>query len=196
MRISPTQRSLAPLCAMCLIPISALAHTGVGVTSGFSSGFSHPIGGADHLLAMLAVGFWAVQLGGRAIWAVPTAFVTMMLLGVALAAFGIPVPYFEQGVLVSVLVLGVLIAGAFRFRLAPSVVLVGVFAVFHGHAHGAEMPLATGAVSYCLGLALATASLHAVGIAAGATLQQLNIEKLTRLAGVAVALAGTYFAVL
>jgi urease accessory protein len=186
--------SLLMLGAMSLLPISVLAHTGVGETTGFGSGFRHPIGGADHLLAMVAVGLWAAQMGGRAIWVVPSAFVTLMIFGGIFAISGIHVPYVEEGILVSVLVLGVLIAAAFKFPLAISASIVGVFAVFHGHAHGAEMPLAIGAVSYSLGFALGTALLHAVGIAGGIVLQKMNSEKAVRFAGGAIALGGIYLA--
>lgn len=180
--------------AMSLLPVSVLAHTGVGETTGFGSGFNHPIGGADHLLAMVAVGLWAVQMGGRAIRVVPGAFVTLMICGGIFAISGIHVPYVEEGILVSVLALGVLIAAAFRFPLAASAAIVGIFAVFHGHAHGTEMPLAIGAVSYSLGFALATALLHAVGMAGGIILQKMNIEKAIRFAGGAIALSGIYLA--
>lgn len=186
---------LTALCAIFLLPISALAHTGAGQSTGFSAGFIHPAGGADHLLAMLAVGLWAAQMGGRAAWAVPGAFVSMMVAGGVLGISGVHVPYIEAGILVSVLVLGVLIAGAFRLPLAISGILVGIFAVFHGHAHGAEMPIAVGAIAYSAGFALATALLHAAGILAGTGLRKLDIEKITRFAGGAIALGGIYLAV-
>jgi len=178
-----------------LLPISVYAHTGVGQTTGFGAGLGHPIGGIDHLLAMVAVGLWAAQLGGRAVWVVPGAFVSLMIFGGILAFSGVQVPYVEQGILVSVLVLGVLIAAAFRLPLAASAVLIGIFAVFHGHAHGAEMPLAMGAVSYSLGFALATALLHGAGIAGGLLLQRMNVEKVVRLAGAAIAVGGVFLAV-
>jgi urease accessory protein len=187
--------SLTTFCAICLLPIQALAHTGVGQTTGFAAGFIHPVGGADHLLAMIAVGLWATQMRGRAVWAVPGTFVIMMIAGGALGMSGVHIPYIEQGILVSVLVLGVLIAGAFKLPLAISGLLVGIFALFHGHAHGAEMPIDIGAVSYSAGFALATALLHAVGILAGTGMRKLNIEKFTRLAGCAIALSGVYLAV-
>lgn len=186
---------LTSLFAICFLPISAFAHTGVGQTSGFIAGFSHPLGGVDHLLAMIAVGLWAAQMGGRAVLIVPGAFVSMMIVGGVLGMSGIHVPYIEEGILVSVFVLGILIAGAFRLPLVISGILVGVFAVFHGHAHGAEIPIAIGAVSYSASFALATALLHAVGILAGIGLRKLNIEKITRFAGCAIALGGIYLAV-
>lgn len=181
--------------ALCLLPISALAHTGAGQSTGFSAGFIHPAGGADHLLAMIAVGLWAAQMRGSAVWAVPGTFVFMMIAAGALGMSGVYVPYIEAGVLASVLVLGVLVAGAFKLPLAISGILVGIFAVFHGYAHGAEIPVGSDAVSYSAGFALATAMLHAAGILAGTGLRKLNSEKLTRFAGGAIALSGMYLAV-
>ena len=179
-----------------LFPGMATAHTGVGETTGFIHGLSHPIGGADHLLAMAAVGLWAAQIGGRALWVVPCTFVILMTLGGALGFSGISVPFIEEGILASVLVLGVLIAGAFKFPVIFSALIVGFFALFHGHAHGSEMPAAIGATSYSIGFALATAMLHTVGIASGTFLQKINLEKVNRLTGGAIALSGIYLAVL
>ena len=187
--------SLLMLGAMSLLPISVFAHPAVGETTGFGLGFGHPIGGADHLLAMLAVGLWAAQMGGRAIWAVPSAFVTLMIFGGSLAVAGIHLPYVEEGIVVSVLVFGLLIAATFKFSATVSAFIVGVFAVFHGQAHGAEMPLAIGAISYVLGFASGTALLHAAGIAGGIILQKMNIERAVRFAGGAIAIAGACLAV-
>lgn len=195
MKKLPTHLLLTALCAICLLPIAALAHTGSGQATGFSAGFIHPMGGADHLLAMLAIGLWAAQMRGRAAWVVPGAFVSMMMAGGVLGMSGVHVPYMEAGILVSVLVLGMLIAGAVKLPLTISAMLVGIFAVCHGHAHGAEMPIAIGAVSYSAGFALATALLHATGMLAGIGLRILNIEKITRFTGGAIALSGIYMAV-
>jgi len=138
------------------LPGIALAHTGAGQTTGFMYGFGHPIGGADHMLAMVAVGLWAAQIGGRALWIVPGTFVGVMLIGGILGFTGIPVPFVEEGILVSILILGILIVGAFKLPLAYSSMIVGLFAVFHGHAHGAEMPETLSAAWYAVGFALAT----------------------------------------
>lgn len=191
----PTKSLLLVACALCLLPFPAMAHTGIGHTTGFAAGFTHPVSGADHMLAMVAVGLWAAQMGGRAVWAVPAAFVAMMMVGGALGMSGISVPFIEQGILASVLVLGALIAGAFRFPVVLSSILVGIFAVFHGHAHGAEMPVAIGAISYSSGFALATALLHVVGIAAGVGVQKFNNGGIARVAGCAIALGGVYLTV-
>lgn len=175
-----------------LLPCAAFAHTGVGETSGFIHGLSHPIGGADHFLAMLAVGLWAAQIGGRALWAVPSTFVVVMILGGMLGFSAVTVPFIEGGILVSVLILGVLIAGAFKLPLAYSVLMVGIFAIFHGHAHGAEMPAAALAVSYIAGFVVATAALHLAGIGLAMLMQKTNLQTVNRFAGGAIALSGIY----
>ena len=177
------------------LPGMALAHTGVGETTGFMHGFGHPIGGADHLLAMVAVGLWAAQVGGRALWVVPCTFVGVMIFGGILGFTGVPVPFIEQGILLSVLILGILIAGAFKVPLVYSAMIVGLFAIFHGHAHGAEMPVAMGAAAYTIGFALATAMLHLAGIGLGMLVSRINLPAVTRFAGGAIALSGVYLAV-
>jgi urease accessory protein len=145
---------------------SAAAHTGEHTVAGFASGFSHPFGGLDHLLAMIAVGLWAVQQGGRALWAVPAAFVLAMLGGGALAGWGVVLPHVETGIALSVLVLGLVVAARRHAPLAVGVAVAGGFALFHGHAHGLEMPQAAAPALYGLGFVLATSALHAAGIAA------------------------------
>ena len=185
----------AVLAALWLVPLAAFAHTGAGATTGFAAGFVHPFSGVDHLLAMLAVGLWAAQLGGRALWAVPATFVTVMLLGAGLAILSAPVPLVEAGILTSVLVLGALVATAFPLPLAAGALLVGVFALFHGHAHGSEMPLSAAGLVYSAGFAIATALLHLVGMAAGIAVQRLNRQTLARFAGGAIAAGGLYLAI-
>ena len=178
-----------------LLPSPVFAHTIIGNMTGFGSGFSHPIGGFDHILAMVAVGLWAAQMGGRTIWAVPGTFVTVMLVGGFLGMTGIHIPYVEEGILVSVLVLGVLIAAALRFPVVIGALIVGLFALFHGHAHGSEMSMALGAIPFGLGFASGTLLLHVVGIIAGMSLQRMGSEQGVRLAGGAIVLAGIYLAV-
>lgn len=177
------------------LPGVAFAHTGVGETTGFMHGFTHPIGGADHLLAMFAVGLWALQIGGRALWAVPCTFVAVMILGGILGFSGVTVPFIEAGILISLLIFGVLIAGAFKLPLVYSICIVGFFAIFHGHAHGAEMPATIAVTSYIVGFALATAILHLAGISLGMLLQKTNLQTVNRLAGGAIALSGIYLAI-
>lgn len=189
-----TLASLLVTGAVVATPGAVLAHTGVGPTSGVAAGFAHPIGGADHVLAMVAVGLWAAQLGGRGRWVLPGAFVGVMLLAGAFGMAGLRLPFAEVGILASVLVLGVLIFAAVRLPLAASAVVVALFAVFHGHAHGAEMPVALGGVAYSAGFALATALLHASGVAVGGALARLSVERLARVGGGAIAVAGVYLA--
>lgn len=143
---------------------AALAHTGVGSTNGFMSGFAHPLFGLDHLLAMIAVGLWAAQQGGRALWLVPCTFVVVMVLGGLLAHLGIGLPAVEMGIGLSVAVLGLAVATNLKLPVILGMALVAVFAVFHGHAHGAEMPENASGLAYGLGFALATALLHLTGI--------------------------------
>lgn len=195
MKILTQQTFLKILGALLLFPDMAMAHTGVGETTGFIHGFSHPVGGADHLLAMVAVGLWATQIGGRALWVVPSAFVTVMMLGGVAGFSGISIPFIEEGILASILVLGVLIAGAFKFPMVVSMLLVGFFALFHGYAHGTEMPASIGAAAYSAGFAFSTALIHSVGIVSGLGLRKLSLEKMTRYAGGAIALSGIYFAI-
>ena len=120
---------------------------------------AHPVGGLDHICAMLAVGLWAAQTGGRSVWAVPLTFVSVMVLGGMLGMMGIGLPFAEQGIVLSVLILGVLIAASIRLPLWVSSSMVGLFALFHGHAHGTEMPESAFAMIYALGFILSTASL-------------------------------------
>ena len=173
----------------------ALAHTGVSDTSGLMAGLMHPMGGWDHLLAMVAVGLFAAQLGGRALWAVPAAFVGLMIAGGAFGVTGLGLPFAEAGVLMSVVVLGGLIAVALRIQLAAAMAIVGLFAIFHGFAHGAEMPLGMGGFAYSAGFALTTALLHGLGIGAGLLCKRLSADTLTRWVGGAIALSGLVLAV-
>jgi len=148
-------------------PAMAFAHSGHGDTSGLTHGFSHPITGIDHVLAMVAVGVLAAQLGGRALWLVPLGFVAIMAGAAAVGMAGIPLPFSEAGISLSVIVLG--LAVAFRLSLPElaAMALVGFFAMFHGHVHGAEMPAAASGVPYALGFVAATAMLHAMGVGIG-----------------------------
>jgi len=183
------------LFALLLVPSLAFAHGAHGEATGLVHGLLHPLGGLDHLLAMLAVGFWAAQMGGRAFWAVPATFVGVMILGGLLGFSGLPLPAVEQGITASVLVLGLLIGIALPMPLPYSMLLVGVFALFHGYAHGAEMPATLGAGAYVLGFALATAALHLLGMGLGRLLHALHRPEMARVAGGAVALGGLYLAV-
>lgn len=161
----------AALLALTAAP--ALAHTGAGPAHGIMHGFAHPIGGLDHLLAMVAVGLWAAQRGGRALWLLPVAFVASMVAGGALGALGVGALGVETGIVLSVLVLGVLVAMAVRLPLAASVGVVALFALFHGHAHGAEMPAGVSGAAYAAGFAASTALLHGFGVVAALAMRRL-----------------------
>jgi urease accessory protein len=155
------------LFVLCLTPGAALAHTGVGSTSGFMHGFTHPLSGLDHQLAMILVGIFAYQLGGRALWLVPLTFVTVMAFGGFLGVMGAPVLFVEVGIALSVIVLGAMVAFGVKAPVAVAMGAVGLFAIFHGHAHGSEMPLDASGFEYGIGFMMATALLHAVGIGIG-----------------------------
>lgn len=153
--------------AVASLPTAAFAHTGVGETSGFFHGFEHPITGLDHVLAMVMVGVLAYQIGGRALWLVPATFVVVMAIGGALGVAGVDVPLVELGIALSVVVLGAVVAFGIKAPVAAVMALVGFFAIFHGHAHGAEMPEDAGGLAYGLGFMLGTALLHLVGLGLG-----------------------------
>jgi len=148
-------------------PTVAFAHTGIGNASGFAHGFTHPLSGVDHILAMVLVGIFAYQLGGRALWLVPAAFISVMCLGGVLGLTGVAVPFVEIGIALSVIVLGLLVAAKARAPVVAAAAIVGFFAVFHGYAHGAEMPTNASAVSYAAAFLIATALLHLTGAAFG-----------------------------
>jgi len=176
-----------------LISTAANAHTGMGETTGFARGLLHPIGGLDHVAVMIAVGLFAVHLGGRALWLVPLSFVSMMSIGCAAGTAGLELPFVELGIALSVIVLGLVLALGLYLPSVVATVLVGSFAVFHGHAHGAEMPESASGLAYAAGFVIATASLHACGIGSGLLIGQLRGGRsalVYRTAGGAMALAG------
>ncbi len=173
---------------LALMAGAANAHPGIGHAAGFMHGFAHPIGGVDHVLAMIAVGLFAAMLGGRALWFVPATFVAMMAAGGILGFSGAELPLVETGIGLSVVVLGLAVALRRNVQVMSASALVGFFAVFHGFAHGAEMPAGTSAVTYALGFMLATALLHGVGIAFG--LGFGRFANVARIGGGAIAVAG------
>ena len=184
---------LFPMLAVFLLPTLAQAHPGFpGHSHGFANGLAHPVTGLDHICAMVAVGLWAAQRGGRALWLVPSVFVLVMALGGALGMAAVPIPFVEPGIAASVLVLGVLIAAAVRLPLPASALVVGVFAIFHGYAHGAEMPGSASGLAYGFGFVAATASLHLSGIGLGLLAQRFASARLVRYAGGAIAACGVY----
>ena len=165
--MNPTNASrLLALIGLSLFAGSASAHTGVhGTLTGFAGGLAHPLLGLDHLFAMIAIGLWAGQQAGRARWAIPAAFVGATIAGGALAWSGVALPQVEGAIALSVLVLGLMVATRRRWAVTAGMALAAAFALFHGYAHGLEMPLAASPAAYGTGFVLATACLHGVGIA-------------------------------
>lgn len=196
---SPFSARLSKFAALlALLPVVASAHPGHDgghdLTWDFTSGFSHPLFGLDHLLAMIAVGVWAAQLGGRARWLIPATFVGVMTLGAAFGLRGLVPTGTEQMIAASLLAFGVMIAMAKRIPLYAGLGLVSLFAAFHGFAHGAEIPADAGGLSYGLGFVAATALLHAAGLALG-KLSQNRSAWLAKTAGAAVAAVGAFMLV-
>lgn len=176
---------------------SAMAHPGhagshMDASASFLSGFTHPFSGIDHLLAMLAVGLWAAQNRQRAAWVLPMAFPLMMMVGALLAIAGLGMPAVESGIAASVAVMGLLIAFAVRMPLWGSTALVSLFALFHGYAHGTELPYGSTAALYGAGFVLATAILHATGLVAGLAAGQKMANRVVRIGGVGIAAVGAY----
>lgn len=174
---------------MTLLASPALAHTGHG-TDGFTAGLSHPFNGLDHMLAMVGVGLWAAQLGGRNLWLVPSAFVGTMVLGAALALYGIALPQVELGIAGSVLVIGLLIGLGTRAPTGLAAAIVALLALFHGYAHGSELPAAASAAGYAIGFVVATSLLHLAGLALGFAIQTWAKPAFGRALGILTALMG------
>lgn len=174
--------------------LPASAHVGHGDVNGFMHGVMHPIGGLDHFLAMTAVGMLAALLGRRAIWIVPLSFMFTMVVGAALAIGHIELPFVELGIALSVVVLGLAVALQLPLPTIAAVGLVAFFALFHGYAHGAEMPMNVSGASYAAGFLAATALLHLAGIAVGIAFKRVSEmrEVIPRLAGCAIAVAGVF----
>jgi urease accessory protein len=188
--------ALAALMTVTAAATPALAHTGLEHATSFSTGFLHPLTGPDHVLAMVAVGLWAGVNGGRAVWAWPVAFVSLMLVGGALGMMGITLPMVEPGILASVIVLGLLVLTAAHVPVVVGALLVGAFAILHGYAHGAELPTEAAAISYSAGFALATALLHAAGLGIAYLSAREGGTLIVRAAGGLVAACGVALAVI
>ena len=190
-----TRNMLVLMLSAALTLISAdpvLAHTG-GITGGLFSGFSHPITGWDHVVAMVAVGLWGAFLGRPAIWILPVVFSLVMAFGGALGVLGVPLPQVETGIAVSAIVLGLVVALAVRPPLWIAAVIVGIFAIFHGHAHGTELPGAANPFAYALGFVVATGLLHITGILFGLLTRWPVGQMMVRAGGAVIALAGLAF---
>ena len=179
------------LLALAALPATAEAHTGVGLhVHGFWAGMAHPFSGADHLLAMTAVGFWAASLGGRARYIVPLAFMAVMAIGGMLGMAGVPFPMVETVIAASVVALGALVAFNIRPSTPVAATIVAACALFHGHAHGAELPAMASPLGYVAGFLIATAILHAAGLGLGMLRFGKAGEIVARVAGGFVAIAG------
>lgn len=181
------------LIAAALAPAVAYAHEETGQAAGFLAGLLHPVTGVDHVLAMISVGLWGAVLGPPAIWVLPVAFPLVMALGGLMGLLGIPLPGVEIGIALSAIVLGTMVLAEARPPIWLAALIVAVFAVFHGHAHGRELPEGTSALLYSLGFVIATGLLHAVGILLGAAYRWPAGRRGLRVAGAGVALAGIFF---
>ncbi|KAA3447594.1 protein hupE [Mesorhizobium sp. SARCC-RB16n] len=185
----PVKRLCLSAILLLAAAMPAYAHVGIGTTSSFMAGFAHPLSGLDHVTVMLAVGLWAAVKGGKAIWIWPAAFVGVVLAGGALGMLHMPLPFVEPGILASVVALGLLVALAVDLPVSAGVAIIGLFALFHGHAHGTEVPEDAGGLDYMAGFAVATVLLHAIGIAAGLGLGT-RFRGVARIAGAACAAIG------
>jgi len=171
----------------------ALAHEGAGISGGFASGFLHPVTGPDHVAAMVAVGLWGAFLGMPAMWILPIVFPLVMAFGGVLGILGVPVPYVETGIATSAIILGLAVALALRPPLWVAALLVGAFAIFHGHAHGTELPEAANPVAYGVAFVIATGLLHLGGIAFGLLAKWPQGRLAVRAGGGLIAVAGLFF---
>jgi urease accessory protein len=172
-------------------PAAALAHPGHDGAGGLMHGLAHPVTGIDHVLAMIAVGVLAAQYGGRALWLVPTSFLVAMAAAGAIGMAGIPVKIVEAGICLSVVVLGLMIAFQIKPPRLVAMVVVGFFALFHGYAHGSEMPNGLVGLSFAAGFLVATALLLGAGVGLGLLLQRRTLSRrLIQAGGGAMALAG------
>ncbi|MBY6047411.1 HupE/UreJ family protein [Vannielia litorea] len=188
-----TTSTLFLTAALAVLAGPALAHTGEGLAGGLLSGFLHPILGWDHVVAMVAVGLWGAVLGAPAMWVLPVVFPLVMAFGGALGVMGIPIPAIETGIALSGVVLGLLVAFFVKAPLWVAAVIVGAFAIFHGHAHGTELPEAANPLAYGVGFVVGTGLLHAIGIGLGLFTGHAAGRMVVRAAGVVIAAVGGLF---
>jgi urease accessory protein len=186
-------RWVTVLAAACLWAQPAFAHVERGEAAGFVTGLVHPISGLDHVLAMVAVGLWGAQLGSPAIWLLPVAFPMVMALGGMLGLVGVPLPGVEYGIAASAILLGAAVVFELRPVLSVAAALVAFFAIFHGHAHGTELPPGQSAMLYSMGFVAATGCLHAMGIGVGEARRWTWGKGLLRASGAVVAVGGVFF---
>jgi len=184
------KRLLPALLVLAFGASPAFAHVGHGSTASFAAGVAHPLMGIDHVTVMVAVGLWAALKGHRALWVWPATFVSVMLIGGALGMAHVALPFVEPAILASVVALGLLVALAVDLPVWAGAATVAVFALFHGHAHGTEVAENIGGIEYMAGFALATATLHALGIGLALGLTEARMRGVVRTAGAACALIG------
>ncbi len=176
-----------------LAPAYAFAHVERGQATGLITGLQHPWSGLDHVLAMIAVGLWGAQLGNPALWILPVTFPIVMSMGAMLGLLGIPLPGIEIGIALSSILLGAMVVGEIRPKLFVAALLVGFFAIFHGHAHGTELPAGQSGMLYSMGFVIATGCLHGFGIAIGLVHRWPAGQLALRGAGAFIAIMGTTF---
>lgn len=186
-------RGAALLLIVGMLSQTAYAHVEEGAAAGFVKGLRHPVSGLDHVLAMIAVGLWGAQLGTPAIWLLPVTFPIVMAMGGMLGLLGVPIPGIEIGIAASAILLGAAVMSESRPRLAVAAILVAFFAIFHGYAHGTELPAGESSLLYSMGFVIATGCLHAIGVTIGLIHRWTWGQSLLRLAGGGVALAGVFF---
>jgi urease accessory protein len=184
-------KKLMIIATLVLLPTAALAHPSLyHHTHTFAAGLTHPLTGLDHLLAMVSVGLWASQKGGRALWLWPAAFVSAMIVGGALGMSGFALPLIEPAIAASLLVLGLLIASMTTLPMAAGVAAIAVFGLFHGNAHGLEAPASGASLLYALGFTLSTIALHGLGLALGLSARKARLQPLLRTAAALIAVTG------
>jgi urease accessory protein len=186
-------RALSTAIVTFVLTQPAFAHDQVGVAGGLVSGLLHPTTGIDHLIAMVAVGIWGAQLGAPAIWVLPITFPLVMAVGGVLGVLRIPLPMPEVAIAVSAVILGVAVATRLRLPFSAAAIVVAVFAIFHGHAHGAELPGSANPLAYGVGFVTATGLLHLCGIAIGTLMRWPAGERLIQGLGAGIAGLGCYF---
>jgi urease accessory protein len=194
-RISALVNVVTQAALFALVPAIAQAHIVSGEASGFASGFKHPLAGPDHFMAMFAVGLWGAQMGGRSVWVLPVIFPLIMVVGGFIGISGTYLPGIETGIALSILVLGLAIAFAWKPAEWVPILLIAVFAICHGYAHGKELPRAADPADYAFGFVIATGLIHLCGIGVGLALHKPFAGKLARAIGALIAIGGVYFLV-
>nr|BAT29662.1 urease accessory protein [Aureimonas sp. AU12] len=190
----PLLAALLALAGAMLAGSPASAHI-LADAGGFGSGFEHPLTGADHFLAMFAVGIWGAQMGGRSVWTLPVTFPLIMAAAGLAGMSGLVLTHVETGIALSILVLGLAIAFRLRIPEALALLVIAVFAVFHGYAHGVELPLATDPADYAIGFVVATGLIHLIGIAVGLALSRPMKGRLAQALGAGIAAVGVAYLV-